>query len=109
MAHRPKDTFSCSNSRIRVAPKVVVASIYRAAEKAHSRKPISIHSHAYAVAGRMRASLFSELPRRVLLGNRASESGHSRKLGELEGIKKGPGSFEALALSLLLSACRTRR
>src|SRR5215218_907098 len=45
------------------------ASIQRAAEKAHFWKPISIHSHAYAVPRRMRASLFSELPRRVLLGN----------------------------------------
>src|SRR5215216_6138483 len=41
----------------------------RAAEKAHSRKSISIHSHAYAVPGRMRAGLFIELPRRVLLGS----------------------------------------
>ena len=46
-----------------------VASIRPASEKAHSRKPISIHSHAYAVAGCMRAGLFIELPRRGLLGN----------------------------------------
>src|SRR5215207_8824831 len=41
----------------------------RASDNRHSRKSISIHSHAYAVPGRRQAGLFSELPRRVLLGN----------------------------------------
>jgi hypothetical protein len=44
--------------------------MHQITEKAHSRKPISIHSHAYAVPGRMLATrLFSELPRRTLLGS----------------------------------------
>src|SRR5215204_5436352 len=43
--------------------------IHGPSEKAHSRKPMSIHSHAYAVPGRMRARLFSELPRETVLGN----------------------------------------
>src|SRR5215208_6680473 len=48
-----------------------LASIHRAAEKAHSRKPVFIHPHAFTVSGRRQAGLISELPRRVLLGNLA--------------------------------------
>ena len=68
-----------------------VASIHRASDKAHSRKPISIHSHAYVVLGRMRAGLFSELPTRVLLGNWASgvpipgNKGKGHKVGSMRG------------------------
>ena|SRR5215213_1048961 len=45
------------------------AHILREFEKGHSRKPTFIHSHTYTVPGRRQAGLFSELPRRVLLGN----------------------------------------
>src|SRR5215208_813749 len=47
-------------------------SIYRGADKEYSPKPTFIHSHRYTVPGRRQAGLISELPRRVLLGNRAS-------------------------------------
>ena len=46
-----------------------VSSIHRVSEKAHSRKPALIHPHTYKAPGRRQAGLFSELPRRVLLGN----------------------------------------
>src|SRR5215211_1279731 len=52
-----------------------VVFIHRVAEKAHSRKPAFIHPHTYTVPGRRQAGLFSELPRRVLLGNPLSNLG----------------------------------
>ena len=46
-----------------------LASIHRVSEKAHSRKPIFVRPHTYTVPGSRQAGLFSELPRRTLLGN----------------------------------------
>src|SRR5215218_9345594 len=49
------------------------ASIHRTAERSSSRKPLSIRPHRYTVPERRQASLFTGLPRRVLLGNSRHE------------------------------------
>jgi len=70
-----------------------VASIRRVSEKNLSRNPVFIHPHAFTVSGRMGAArLFSELPRRVLLGN--SELPMYGILGNL--------AFPALDVALIL-------
>src|SRR5215203_202067 len=49
-----------------LAPRAVggaVASMHRAAEKAHSRKLVFVRPHTYTVPGRRQAGLFTGLPR----------------------------------------------
>src|SRR5215204_1180705 len=60
-----------------------VASIHRASGKAHSRKPVFIHPHAFTVSGRRQVALISELPRRVLLGNSVRIKNGTSIKGEL--------------------------
>src|SRR5215218_5802188 len=89
LAVYPPNTLATLKS-LRLLPRERVTSIHRTAGKAHSRKPISIHSHAYAVPGRMQASLFSELPKRVLLGNRTSDIPSFQNLTPALGIPGRP-------------------